>query len=256
MKRWPLIPILLLGALISPLAEAAALSTDLYLADAELRVDRAGRAVLLLDRADRGEPGLVDTALVYEAPEPLPAMAPRYWQGAAIEETRTSQGRVIRIATASGAPFLLRFEVADQEGPVTEVRRIDAGGIDLRGGLALLAVGGRLLRDRGGDLEPPPSFAEAQTAHLVTTLDLNADGSQPMGTACSSGASSCSISCQGSILGVTIGDECSIDCKKGYSACCKCTGILKENASCTCTLDQRGEDELVPDLGGGSGGAK
>ncbi|MDQ7005601.1 MAG: hypothetical protein Q9Q40_00025 [Acidobacteriota bacterium] len=256
MKRWPLIPMLLLGALIPPLAGAATVSTDLYLADAELRVDRAGRVVLLIDRVDRGEPGQVDMALVYEPQQPLPPMAPRRWKDVAIEDTRTLHGRSMQIASATAPPVRLRLEVAAQRGTVTERRRIDEQIIDLRGGVALLEVGGRLLRDRGGELEPPPGFAEAETAHLVTSRGLPGSAPQAVGGSCGSGASSCSVNCRGNILGLSIGDDCAIQCKKGFSACCECTGWLGEHASCTCTLDQSAGDELSPEIGGGDEGSR
>jgi len=218
-----------------------------YQANVELRVDGMGRFVLLIDREGEGEAGLVDRALVYEARGPLPSIPPVRLRDVSVEESYGDDLHKLKLRSRR-TPFLsVDLEVSPITSAKDEVLTLLPHSVVLRGGTALLSVGGQALWPTGYGQELPPAFAHARTEHLLTSIPLDDDpfaGSE----ACSSGgtgATSCSADCKGTIMGVEIGEECDVTCGKGYHACCNCTGAIGGKAECTCVpsvTDEPAED--------------
>jgi len=218
-----------------------------FSADVVTLVDDLGRYVVLVD-SDRN--GTVEHAILYEADEPLSPSAPRFQADARLVYAGDDGPRRVEVSHMRAAQP--RQYVVQIDLDATDERDTPSHGkSSLHGGIALAVVSGFSLWPDAEGTDPEvlrrrglPTFDEAETEHLPTSRAAD-PLAQAQAEACSckectaggAGAGSCTVKCSGRLFVVDFGEDCSVQCGRGYYACCSCKGLFAAFGSCECVAN-------------------
>jgi hypothetical protein len=230
----------LAGAPLGPNKKALSFSANVV-----TLVDDLGRYVVLVD-SDRN--GGVDQAILYEAAGPLAPSARRFVADARVLFAGEAGPRRVEVADVNkdGPQPIVQIDLDAQD------RREVSHGDRLRGGIALVQVSGYALwpdadRTPAEELKRRglPTFEEARTEQIRTSRPADDPELRAMFESCSckdctsggTGATSCTIKCQGKLAVFDIGEDCNVQCGNGYYACCGCKGLFAAFGSCECVAN-------------------